>query len=209
VPRLEVEQSVTSGSSAIVTVAFGHSTEHLDHTFSSFGEKNPAIPLHAFIIGADLPRQRLAEITYHLVAPVPDFLNPRAKCGFGATRSSTNSTSTSCSPSIPMTCFAYIASHYIPGQGYTGSYLNGGVTWWNLRDSRDIRADILERGRSVIGRRSRTWMACCSTTMGDVSKKRDDWGRCDPAPSSPISTFPDRGRVDASGARAGITPLLR
>src|SRR4051812_26137610 len=44
-------KAMTPGSSAIVTVAFGHSTEHLDYTFLSFSEKNPGIPLHAFVIG--------------------------------------------------------------------------------------------------------------------------------------------------------------
>src|SRR2546423_1800745 len=41
-------RKMTPGSSAIVTVAFGHSTEHLDYTFLSFAEKNPGVPLHAF-----------------------------------------------------------------------------------------------------------------------------------------------------------------
>jgi len=67
---------MTPGSSAIVTVAFGHSTEHLDYTFLSFAEKNPGVPLHAFIIGQELPKRRLDRITYHLVEPVPDFSHP-------------------------------------------------------------------------------------------------------------------------------------
>src|SRR6185369_3204058 len=67
---------MTPGSSAIVTVAFGHSTEHLDYTFSSFAEKNPSVPLHAFIIGHKLPAKRTTPIHYHLVAPIPDFSHP-------------------------------------------------------------------------------------------------------------------------------------
>ena len=62
--------------SAIVTVAFGRSTEHLDYTFTSFAKKNPGVPLHAFIIGTSLPKQRLPEVQYHLVAPQPDFSHP-------------------------------------------------------------------------------------------------------------------------------------
>ena len=61
--------------SAIVTVAFGHSTEHLDHTFSSFAI-NRGVSLHAFIIGRELPKRRIDGIEYHLVAPVPDFSHP-------------------------------------------------------------------------------------------------------------------------------------
>ena len=45
--------------SAIVTVAFGHSTEHLDYTFTSFAQHNPGVPLHAFVIGRELPKRRL------------------------------------------------------------------------------------------------------------------------------------------------------
>src|SRR5207253_11256329 len=61
---------------AVVTVAFGESTEHLDYTFSSFAERNPGLPLHAFILGPELPKRRLPQIQYHLVAPVPDFSHP-------------------------------------------------------------------------------------------------------------------------------------
>ena len=62
--------------SAVVTVAFGKSTEQLDYTFTSFAEKNPGVPLHAFILGDRLPERQLPQITYHLVKPVPDFSHP-------------------------------------------------------------------------------------------------------------------------------------
>src|SRR5687768_16602464 len=61
--------------SAVVTVAFGRSTEHLDYTFRSFAAHTSA-PLHAFILGRELPQRRLPEVTYHLVPPVPDFSHP-------------------------------------------------------------------------------------------------------------------------------------
>jgi hypothetical protein len=34
------------------------------------------------------------------------------------------------------------------GQGYTPNFLNGGVFFWNVPHSRDIRAEIVARGRS-------------------------------------------------------------
>jgi len=67
---------MSTARSAIVTVAFGHSTEHLDYTFTSFATQNPGVPLHAFIVGKELPRRRLDGITYHLVESVPDFSHP-------------------------------------------------------------------------------------------------------------------------------------
>ena len=66
---------MSAARSVIVTVAFGHSTEHLDHTFKSFAV-NQGIQLHAFVIGRELPRRQLPGITYHLVTPVPDFSHP-------------------------------------------------------------------------------------------------------------------------------------
>jgi hypothetical protein len=59
--------------SAVVTVAFGHSTEHLDHTFLSFALRNPNLALHAVVLGEQLPKQRLPQVQYHLATPVPDF----------------------------------------------------------------------------------------------------------------------------------------
>jgi hypothetical protein len=58
---------MTPPRSAIVTVAFGHSTERLDHTFTSFAI-NEGVPLHALIVGQELP-EREKEITYHLIQP--------------------------------------------------------------------------------------------------------------------------------------------
>src|SRR6185369_14982151 len=60
---------------AIVTVAFGHSTENLDYTFQSFQQESGP-ELHAFILGEKLPDRRLAGINYHLVPSVRDFQHP-------------------------------------------------------------------------------------------------------------------------------------
>ena len=67
---------MSSGRSAIVTVAFGQSVEHLDYTFTSFAKHNPGVPLHAFVLGANLPKRQLPEVQYHLVAPTNDFSHP-------------------------------------------------------------------------------------------------------------------------------------
>src|SRR5688572_3756507 len=68
--------TMSAARSAVVTVAFGQSTEKLDYTFLSFAEKNPGLPLHAFILGDKLPERRLPQIQYHLVKPIPDFSDP-------------------------------------------------------------------------------------------------------------------------------------
>ena len=160
---------MTPGSSAIVTVAFGHSTEHLDYTFLSFAEKNPGVPLHAFVIGDKLPAQRLPQITYHLVASIPDFSHPLREVYFRRHELIdeldvefalvVDSYDVLCLQPLPplekilagfdmAAATEHMGSRYILGQGYTSNFLNGGVTFWNVPKSRDIRAEILARGRS-------------------------------------------------------------
>jgi hypothetical protein len=160
---------MTPGSSAVVTVAFGHSTEHLDYTFLSFAEKNPGLPLHAFVIGKELPTQRLPQITYHLVVPVPDFSHPLREVYFRRHELIdqldvefalvVDSYDVLCLQPLPpfekllagfdmAAATEHMGSRYILGQGYTANFLNGGVTFWNVPKSRDIRGEIGERGRS-------------------------------------------------------------
>src|SRR5688572_15794849 len=160
---------MTPGSSAIITVAFGHSTEHLDYTFLSFAEKNPNIPLHAFIIGQKLPERRLPQITYHLVAPVPDFSHPLREVYFRRHELVdqlevefvlvVDSYDVLCLQPLPpfekilagfdmAAVTEHMGSRYILGQGYTSSFLNGGVTWWNVPRSSDMRAEIIHRGKT-------------------------------------------------------------
>ena len=159
---------MTPGSSAIVTVAFGHSTEHLDYTFLSFAQKNPGIPLHAFVIGSKLPEKREAHITYHLVAPIPDFSHPLREVYFRRHELIdqldvefalvVDSYDVLCLQSLPpfekilagfdmAAATEHEGSRYILGQGYTSNFLNGGVTFWNVPKSRDIRSEIVARGR--------------------------------------------------------------
>ncbi|HEU0010889.1 MAG TPA: hypothetical protein VFT34_13815 [Verrucomicrobiae bacterium] len=153
--------------SAIVTVAFGHSTEHLDHTFNSFA-MNPGVPLHAIILGRELPNHRLDGITYHLVESVPDFSHPlrevylrrielidRLDVDFALV---VDSYDVLCLQPLPpfekllagadvAACVEHMGARYVIGQGYTANFLNGGVVFWNVPGSRDIRREIVERGR--------------------------------------------------------------
>ncbi len=154
--------------SAIVTVAMGRSTEQLDYTFTSFASHNPGIPLHAFILAGEWPKRRLPGIEYHLVTPSPDFSHPLREVYFRRHELIdkldadlvlvVDSLDVLCLRPLPtfesiLRDFAMAASaenvgsRYILGQGYTSNFLNGGVTFWNLARSREIRAEILARGR--------------------------------------------------------------
>jgi hypothetical protein len=160
---------MTPGSSAIVTAAFGHSTEHLDYTFLSFAEKNPGVPLHAFIIGSKLPERRLPQITYHLVATIPDFSHPLREVYFrrhelidqldAEFALIVDSYDVLCLQPLPpfekiLAGFDMAAatevngSRALLGQGHTANFLNGGVTFWNVPRSRDIRSEIIQRGKT-------------------------------------------------------------
>ena len=157
------------GTSAIVTVAFGHSTEHLDYTFLSFAEKNPAVPLHAFVIGEALPAQRLPKINYHLVAPIPDFSHPLREVYFRRHELIdrldaefvlvVDSYDVLCLQTLPpfekilagfdmAAATEHMGSRYLLGQGYTPNFLNGGVIFWNVPNSREIRQKITQRART-------------------------------------------------------------
>lgn len=154
--------------SAVVTVAFGHATEHLDYTFLSFAEQNPGMPLHAFILGDQLPQQRLSQIEYHLVRPVPDFSDPLREVYFRRMALLdelavdyalvVDSFDVLCLQPLPSFaalvgeaalagCVEHLGCRYLLGQGYTANFLNCGVIFWNVPASRDIRREIVARGR--------------------------------------------------------------
>jgi hypothetical protein len=157
-----------SRSSAIVTVAFGHSTENLDYTFVSFAI-NRGIPLHAFIIGHELPQRRLEGVTYHLVEPVPDFSHPLREIYFRRMELIdrlgvdyalvVDSFDVLCVQPLPpfesllrgfdvAACVEHMGARYVMGQEYTANFLNGGVFFWNVPASLDIRTEIVSRGRT-------------------------------------------------------------
>jgi hypothetical protein len=155
--------------SAIVTVAFGHSTEKLDYTFLSFAEKNPGLPLHAFILGDKLPERRIPRIHYHLVKSIPDFSHPLREVYFRRMllvdeldvdyALVVDSYDVLCLQRLPPfeelvgaaalgAVTEHLGARYILGQGYTANFLNCGVMFWNVAASRGIREEIVARGRS-------------------------------------------------------------
>jgi len=154
--------------SAIVTVAFGRSTEHLDYTFTSFA-MNTGVPLCAIVVGNELPKRRLEGIRYELVPPVPDFSDPLREIYFRRLELLdrldvdyalvVDSYDVLCLQPLPAfetvlggadvaACVEHMGARYVMGQGYTANFLNGGVFFWNVPKSRDIRSEIVERGRS-------------------------------------------------------------
>jgi hypothetical protein len=154
--------------SAVVTLAMGKAIENLDYTFSSFA-RCPNVELHAFIVGERLPKQHIPGIQYHQLAPSPDFSHPLREVYFrrmevldelGADYALTvDCFDVLCLWPLPpfeqllgnadvAACVEHQGSRYVLGQGYTSSFLNGGVLLWNVPRSRDIRAEIVARGRS-------------------------------------------------------------
>ena len=160
---------MSSGRSAIVTVAFGQSVGHLDYTFTSFAKHNPGVPLHAFVLGANLPKCQLPEVQYHLVAPTNDFSHPLREVYFRRLELIdkldldhalvVDSYDVLCLQPLPAlekilggcdvaACVEHMGARYVLGQGYTANFLNGGVFFWNVPASRDIRREITARGRA-------------------------------------------------------------
>jgi hypothetical protein len=153
---------------AIATVVTGEAAEKLDYTFTSFLRCTP-IPLHAIVIGKELPARRLPEIQYQLVAPSGEFSHPLREVYFRRLELIdqleadlvlvVDSYDVLCMQPLPSFselisnaalagCAEHPASRYLLGQGYTSTYLNGGVMFWDVKASRTIRREIAARGRS-------------------------------------------------------------
>ncbi len=152
----------------ILTSIYGAHAENLERTFSSFIGKSEA-ELHAFVLGESLPERRVAGVTYHLVSPENTFGHPyREVCyrrweyldeldaDYGLV---VDGTDVLCLQRLPpfekllrgmsvAGCAEHRGGRYIQGQGYTGSYLNAGVTWWDVRQSKSMREMICARGRA-------------------------------------------------------------
>ena len=147
----------------------GRATEHLDYTFNSFADHNPGLPLHAFILGAELPRHRLPQVEYHLITPVPDFSDPLREVYFRRMELidqlevdlalTVDCYDVLCLQPLPpfeqllgnahvAACVEHLGCRYVLGQGYTANFLNGGVLLWHVPNSRDIRQEIVARGKS-------------------------------------------------------------
>ena len=155
--------------SAVVTLAMGQATEKLDYTFLSFAQQNPGLSLHAFILGDALPQRRFPEITYHLLKPSPDFSHPLREVYFRRMEVldtldvdyalTVDCFDVLCLQPLPAfehllgnadaaACVEHQGSRYMLGQGYTANFLNGGVFLWQVPRSRDLRGEILARGRA-------------------------------------------------------------
>jgi hypothetical protein len=152
----------------VATVATGPFAECLDQTFTTFAQ-NKFLELHAFIIGEALPQRRLPEITYHLFKPDPSFMDPMREAYYrrllfldelGAEFVLlVDNSDVLCMQPLPElphilrgAAFAAVpehaASRYIAGQGWTSCYFNAGVTFWNVPASKQMREDIVRRGRT-------------------------------------------------------------
>jgi hypothetical protein len=146
--------------SAIVTLAMGKAIENLDYTFSSF-TRCPEVELHAFIIGPQLPQNRIPRVQYHLLAPLPDFSHPLREVYYrrlevlddlGVDYALTvDSLDVLCLQPLPplarllggshvAACVEHEGSRYLLGQGYTTSFLNGGVFLWDVHSRRGGRS---------------------------------------------------------------------
>ena len=152
----------------IVTTVFGSGAEQLGTTFRTFA-KNPNSELHVFVFGSALPARRHPEITYHLVEPDPQFVSVRRDALFrrwilpdqlGAEHALVvDGTDVICVRPLPpfeallrgaslAAATEWIGPVAIPGQGYTSTYLNAGVTFWRLPGSQQMRHEIVARGRA-------------------------------------------------------------
>ena len=140
----------------------------LDRTFTSFA-RNPFLELHAFVLGERLPERQLPGVTYHLRKPDPAYqhflreiyyrrllLVEELDCDYAVIVDNHDVLCLQPIPELPVllrgaavgACVEHGGGKYIAGQGYTSSYVNAGVTFWNLEASRQIRAEIVARGRS-------------------------------------------------------------
>lgn len=156
------------GNQAVVTVASGPHAGRLDYTFTSF-LKNPFLTLHAFIFGETLPPKPIPEITYHLVKPDPSFGHPMRDMYYRRlllldqldeefVLLVDNSDVLCLQPisELPQllrgaglaACVEHNGSRYFLGQGYTSEYINCGVTFWHTPSTRQMRQDIVTRGRA-------------------------------------------------------------
>ena len=154
--------------SAVVTMALGRATENLDYTFASFAQCS-GVELHAFILADQLPKRQLPNIQYHLLPPSPGFSHPMRELWFRRWQVLdeldvdyaliVDCFDVLCVQPLPplekllggsdvAACVEHGASRYLLGPGYTANYLNAGVVLWNVPRSRDIRTEVVERGRS-------------------------------------------------------------
>lgn len=151
----------------IVTTVFGSGVDRLGETFTSF-LKIPDTELHVFVYGETLPAKPLPGIKYHLVKADPRFVSARRDALFrrwtwpdildAEYALVVDGTDVICLRELPRfekilrgASVAGATEWCLPikilGQGYTSTYINGGVTFWHLPSSKTIRDEIVARGR--------------------------------------------------------------
>lgn len=165
---LRAKCSMAGKKQVAVTVAFGANAERLGSTFVTFAE-NPHLELHAFIIGDRLPQKQVTSIQYHLRPPDSTFAHPLRDAVYrrwlfideldADYAIVVDNRDVLCMQSLPQLpdllrgaavggCVEHEGGRYIPGQGYISSYINCGVTFWDIKASRKMREEVVARGRS-------------------------------------------------------------
>lgn len=150
-----------------VTVVFGSHAERLDETFTSFAQ-NPFLELHAFVLGDTLPARRSKGIIYHLRTPDPSFSHPIRDADyrrwefiddldaeFALVVDGCDVLCLQAIPELPdllkggwlAAVQEHAGSRYVAGGVYTGSFVNAGVTLWDVRASKPLREEVVARGR--------------------------------------------------------------
>ncbi len=149
-------------------MVFGSHAERLDETFTSFAV-NPFLELHAFILGDALPTKRAPGVTYHLVKPENTFSLVYRETNYRRWEVIdqldvdqvlvVDGIDVLCLQPIPelprvlngsvvAAAVEHAGGRFMFGPQYTSTYLNAGVSFWDLKGTREIRAEILKRGRT-------------------------------------------------------------
>jgi hypothetical protein len=153
---------------AVATMVFGSHAERLDETFTSFAV-NPFLELHAFILGDALPTKRAPGVTYHLVRPENTFSLIYREANYRRWEVIdqldvdhvlvVDGIDVLCLQAIPelpqvlngslvAAAVEHAGGRFMFGPQYTSTYLNAGVSFWDLKGTREMRAEILKRGRT-------------------------------------------------------------
>jgi hypothetical protein len=130
---------------------------------------NPFLELHAFILGAALPARRAPGVTYHLVQPEHTFSLIYREANYRRWEVIdqldvdhvlvVDGIDVLCLQPIPelpdvlngsdvAAAVEHGGGRFLFGPQYTNAYLNAGVSFWDLAATRDLRAEILKRGRT-------------------------------------------------------------
>lgn len=152
----------------IATTVFGPVAESIAKTFASFTKVANA-ELHVFVFNDTLPQNKHPLMRYHLVQHDPALVSVRRDALFrrwtlpdlldAEYAMVVDGTDAICLHPLPgfedllAGRSVAAAAEWGPpvrlmGQGFTGSYLNAGMSLWHLPSSREIRQAILERGKA-------------------------------------------------------------